>query len=184
VPPCASAIWRLNARPIPEPAADPHLAAGLHRRVDGIPHDVDQKLFELIGIGFDLHVLRRAHLDRQPVLELGDPLRERHDLNRPLLRLWQLRQLGVLAQEAPERASIRFRPFWISAARGTSGIREIIRLMLCAIDLIGVSELLISCDRTRTMRPSRWRDSFRNRAVTRAGLGLRINDNDDAASLC
>jgi hypothetical protein len=56
--------------------------------------------------------------------------------------------------------------------------------MLCAIDLIGVSELLISCDRTRTMRPSRWRDSFRNRAVTRAGLGLRINDNDDAASLC
>ena len=52
----------------------------------------------------------------------------------------------------PERVSIRFRPSWISSARGRSGTRDSMRLMLCAMDLIGVSELLISCDSTRTIR--------------------------------
>ncbi len=38
---------------------DPHLAARLERRIDGVADDVDQQLFELIRIGFDLRRLRR-----------------------------------------------------------------------------------------------------------------------------
>ena len=39
---------------------DPHLAARLERRVDGVADDVDQQLLELIGIGVDLDVVGRA----------------------------------------------------------------------------------------------------------------------------
>ena len=94
--------------------------------------------------------------DRQPVLELGDAARERQRSGSAAAAASAAaraaRRRAGSGRARPDRVSIRFRPSWISAARGMSGTREIIRLMLCAIDLIGVSELLISCDSTRTMR--------------------------------
>src|SRR6476659_7553416 len=53
---------------------DPHLPAftALERRVDRVPDDVDQQLFELVGIRGDVRVPVARYLDWQPILELGD----------------------------------------------------------------------------------------------------------------
>ena len=54
----------------------------------------------MIGIRFDLDILAGPHVDRQPVLELGDTTCERQDLDAPLLWFRQLGQLRVGAKES------------------------------------------------------------------------------------
>ena len=88
-------------------------AAGFERRVDGVADDVDQQLLELIGVGLDLHVVGPLDVDRQPVLELGDALRQRHDLDRRAPAAW------AAAPAARTRAgSVRALPI---ASRSGSG---------------------------------------------------------------
>ena len=49
-----------------------------------------------------------VHLDRQPVLQFGDPVDQRQDPIGRSLRLGQPRELRVGAQEPAERAGPRF----------------------------------------------------------------------------
>ena len=134
-----------------------HLPRGVfERRVNGVADDIDQQLLELIGVSDDSGRLVPEHDDRQPVLEFRDAVDEPLHVGCPWSAAWAAapaaRTTAGNDRADPERVSIRLRPSWISSARGSSGTRDSMRLMLCAMDLIGVSELLISCDSTRTMR--------------------------------
>ena len=192
VPPCASAICRLRARPIPDPLglvvkngtnrfdvserplpsssmfssnqcphslpADRDAAAGFERRVDGVADDVDEQLLDLIGIGGQADVRRRRCTVTGRRFSSSTMRAAR---SRP-------REAAAAAASAGARAARRrggtgrarrtvLRSATAPAAprrrRSERGARDRrCRLSECAIDLIGVSELLISCDRTRTMR--------------------------------
>ena len=99
---------------------DPHLAAGLERRVDGIADDVDQQLLELIRIGVDLHVVA------SPTTSTGSRFSS-SAIRCASGMIWIGRCCGFGSRascayarrkrpSAPDRVSIRFRPSWISAA--------------------------------------------------------------------
>ena len=69
--------WR--AEPAP---ADLHPPAGLHGRVDAVLDQVDQNLFQLVGVAGDGQLRSGQELDRQAFLQLDDPMQQGAHLDR------------------------------------------------------------------------------------------------------
>jgi hypothetical protein len=90
-----------------ERPADPDAAARFARRVDGVAHEVDQELLELIAVG--VHGHQRSWLDRNPLvsLEPHDARDKGGDVERRELGRRQPGEAGVRRHEPAQRLRSR-----------------------------------------------------------------------------
>ena len=95
---------RRARQPLP---ADPHAAAGLPHRIDGVAEQVDQQLLELIAVALDRQPRAAGDLDVVPLLERDDAIDDRADVERRELRRRQLGEPRVGAHEPAERLRAR-----------------------------------------------------------------------------